>query len=143
MVDDVGQETWDGVLVADCALVPVVRDTLVAVSLFEFSGLASDGRERLELLLGQATFGELPRGVGHHADWEWESSWGDENTGEGGVEEGGVVLDGAVESSDAKVEQVVVLGAGINTFYQSVLVLLELMDLDLVIVATIRASVAT
>lgn len=70
MVDDVGQETWDDVLVADRALVPVVRDTLVAVSIFEVPGLASDGRERLELLLGQATFGELPRGVGHHADWE-------------------------------------------------------------------------
>jgi hypothetical protein len=48
-VENVSEEAWDSVLVADCALVLVVWNALVAGCVSEFSGLACDGEEKHEL----------------------------------------------------------------------------------------------
>lgn len=48
-IKNVSEEAWDGVFVADCALVPVVWNALVAGGVSEFSGLACDGEEGHEL----------------------------------------------------------------------------------------------
>jgi hypothetical protein len=47
-----------------------------------------------------------------------------------------VVGDGVVEARNAEVNQLAVLGIGIETLHQSIIVLLELRDLDLVVVST-------
>ena len=80
VVQNISKETWNGVLVADRSLVPVIRDSLPPWAVLEVSRLARNGEERHELFLGETAFRESIRVVCHHADWEGKSGRRYENT---------------------------------------------------------------
>jgi hypothetical protein len=73
--------------------------------------------------------------VGHHADGEGEAGWGDEDTSEWRVEEVWVAGDQVIETGDAEVDEIGILSIGIDSLNQSVVVLLELGNLDFIVIA--------
>jgi hypothetical protein len=133
--NDIGQEEGDGVFVADGAFVPVVWDLLVALGVDEVARLAGDGEEGLENTLVEDTFWVLLGLVAHEAVDKGVGGGLHQDTGEGAVEEVGVLVDGLVEagrterSQDA---QVVVCGGSIGLGVEH---LLELADDHLIIIA--------
>jgi hypothetical protein len=141
-INNVREETSNGVLVADSTLVPVIRDTFVTENVFEGAALSSDGKERHQLCAGRRAFRELGGFVGHHADWEGEAYWSDKDTGKWWEEKVAVVFDRVVEACNAEVDEVVVLGIGSNSLDECVVVLLKLADLDFVVVA-VQVKIAT
>lgn len=93
VVENVGVEVRDGVLVADGALVPVVRDLFVAWVVSKASGFAGDGEKALEHFLVEDALGVFGGLVAHEAVDEGEGGLGDEDAGERAVEEVGVLRD--------------------------------------------------
>jgi len=133
--DDIGQEEWDGVLVTDGALVPVVWNALVTLGPGKAARLAGDGIEGLENFLVENTFGVLRGLVGHEAVDESVGGRLHQNAGEGTVEEVRVLVDGLVEAGcteGCQDTQVVVCGCCIGLRVEH---LLELTQDHLVIVA--------
>lgn len=100
--EQVGKEERDSVLVADGALVPVLRDLLVALGPLEVAAIAGDGEEGLQDLLVKAALGVLGRLVGHEAVYERVGCGLNRNTGERSVEEVWVVVNRLLEAGCAE-----------------------------------------
>lgn len=146
----------DGILVSRGALVEVVRDAFVAGCVLEVPRLAGDGEERLEGFLVEVAVWVLGGFVGHHGGREGVAGWGDQDAGELGEEKVRVVFDGVVEAGLAEAEQGGVLlgcwlggvsrrilrgrqqGGTNGVLEERVVILLELVDLEQVIVATVH-----
>jgi hypothetical protein len=117
--EQVGLEIWNGVVIADGALVPVVRDLFPAFGPFEVTGGASDGEEGLENFLVEDAlvkvlvchmverfiqiemetyFGILGGFIGHKAIYEGVGCGLHGYTSEWTVEGLRIVLDALVES---------------------------------------------
>lgn len=132
----VDAEVGDGVVVHQIALVPIIRDLLVALRVREIRVVARDGVEGLEGLAVEEALGVLGGFVGHEAVDEGPGCGLGDDAGEGRVEEVWVVGDGFLEAGgavlgqDAEVDGVAVLLA---EFVQGG----ELGDLDFVVVAAV------
>lgn len=73
--------------------------------------------------------------VGHHTGREGVAGRGDQNAGELGEEEVGVCGDGVVELCLAEGKEIGVLLVACRVFWQSIVVLLEPIDLEEVVVS--------
>lgn len=128
-------EVGDRVVVHQIALVPVIRELLVAGRVDEVIGrVARDAVEGFEDVACEEALGVFRGFVGHEAVDEGPGRGLGDHAGEGGVEEVGVVVDGlgeagvAVGGQDVEVDGVAVLLAEGVEF-------LELGELEEVVVA--------
>ncbi len=93
VVEDIGIEILDGVLITDGALVPIVRDFLVTRVVSKVSRLAGNGEKALEHFLVEDALGVFGRLVPHETIDESGGGLRDKNAGEWAVEEVGILRD--------------------------------------------------
>lgn len=96
--EEISQEEGDSIFVADSTLIPVLWDTFVAFSPHEVTALSSDREEGFQNLLVKDSFREFGGLVAHEAVDEGVCCGLDGDSGEGGVEEVGVALDGLLKA---------------------------------------------
>lgn len=139
--EDIGLEEGDGVGIGKVALIPVIGDLLVAGSVGEVSGFTSNREERLKNVTVKATLGVLGRLVGHESVDKGVRCRLHHQTGEGTVEEVGVLVDTLLESGSTEVGkklEVVVVSRSTHVVH-----LLELLDLNKVVVSAEPMSVTS
>ena len=111
-------EVRNGVFVAECAAIPVLRDAFCAGIMFESArAVAGDGEEGFEDVLVENAFRVYGRVVGHEAEDEGGGGLGDEDAGDGAVEEVWIFGDGLLEAALAVLKEdgkVIVCGCGVR-----------------------------
>lgn len=137
---EIGQEEGDGVLVTNCALVPVLRNAFVTLGPLEVAAVTGDGEEGLENLLVEDSLGVLSGLVGHEAVDEGVGCGLHDNAGEWSIEEERVFSNRLVESGRAKGSEDRQIVVGGRWVWLKVEQLLELADDDLVGVTTTVVS---